>query len=77
MSIDFVALGNMVLVMRQSTNELSLVIMVLGWVCPISARVTQRGMICLKLKKSAVNLASDADLTTCLMMVERVRMGHY
>ena len=49
MSIDFAALGNMVLVMRLHANELYVVMTVMGWVCPISARVTHRGAVCLQL----------------------------
>ena len=47
MFIYFAALGNMVFVMRPCFDELSVVITVLDWSCPISARVTQRSKVCL------------------------------
>ena len=48
-SIDFVALGNMVLVMRPYADGLLVVMTVLGWVCPISTSVTHRDTVCLQL----------------------------
>ena len=47
--VCFAALGNMVLLMRPCTDELLVVMAVFVWGCPISARVTWRGTVCLQL----------------------------
>ena len=45
MSIVCAFLGNIVLVMRLCTDELLVAMMVFGWGCPISTRVTRSGLL--------------------------------